>query len=203
MSCFRLSLAALVLGATLTGGGGRVAHAQASATTRAEELLTRGQREFADGRYAEAIETLRSGYVMQPQPRFLYALGQAYRMNHQCKEAVKAYRDFIHSDPSKTQIAAAEANITRCGEEDPSSLEEPPKPRPTPEQPVVAPAVAVVVATPGPPPRKPVYKRWWPWTIMTVGLVGVGLGVGLGLGLRKNATTFDSTLPEVGPNAQR
>jgi tetratricopeptide (TPR) repeat protein len=180
-----------------------LARAEQSANERAEELLARGQREFADGRYADAVETLRSGYVLSPQPRFLYALGQAYRLNHQCKEAVKAYRGFIRSEPSKTQIAAAEANINRCGDEDPSSLNEPPPPPPGPSnsaQPASAQNAVVVAA---PPTKTPVYKRWWPWTILTVGLVGVGVGVGLGLGLHKNGSSFASTLPEVGPNAQR
>jgi tetratricopeptide (TPR) repeat protein len=201
MSCFRLSLAVCLL----LGSAGLL-RAEQSATARAEELLARSQREFAEGRYADAIETLRSGYVLAPQARFLYALGQAYRLNHQCKEAVKAYRSFIRSEPSKTQLAAAEANINRCGDEDPSSLKEPSPPRSQPSelaeaQPTSAPA-AVIVATP-PPPSKPVYKRWWPWTIMTVALVGVGVGVGLGLGLHKNGSSFATTLPEVGPNAQR
>jgi hypothetical protein len=36
-----------------------------------------------------------------------------------------------------------------------------------------------------------------------VGLVGVGVGVGLGLGLHHGGTSFATTLPETGPNAQR
>jgi tetratricopeptide (TPR) repeat protein len=196
MSCYRLSVAiALAVFVAAVSGS---AYAQTSATARADELLARGQREFAEGKYADAIETLRSGYVIGNQARFLYALGQAYRMNHQCKEAVKAYREFIKSQPSKTQIAAAEANVGRCGDEDPSSLAEPLPPKP---EPVVAPVAAVVA--PAPPPRKPTYKKWWPWTLMTVGLVGVGLGVGLGIGLKKSGSSFDTTLPEVGPNAMR
>jgi hypothetical protein len=44
---------------------------------------------------------------------------------------------------------------------------------------------APVVELTQPPPKTPIYKRWWLWTAVGVGVaaVGVGLGVGLGLGL--------------------
>jgi len=200
MISFRLSLCFVALCA-LTG----VSHAQATAEKRADEILTRGQKLFAESNYPEAIDKLRAGYVMSPQPRFLYALGQAYRLNHQCKEAVKAYRDFVRSEPSRGQASAAESNIQRCGEEDPSSLVEPEavKPDPKPEA-VVTPAVApIVIAEPPPKKHTPVYKKWWLWTTVGVVVVGAGLGVGLGLGLRKSNSSFDTTLPEVGPNATR
>jgi hypothetical protein len=193
MICFRLSAALCLL---LTACG--LAHAQVSASQRADDLLARGQKEFAEGRYPDAIETLRAGYVLSPQPRFLYALGQAYRLNHQCKEAVRSYREFVRTEPAKSQLAAAEANIGRCGEEDPSSLEQPP-----PTSAAAHPQGDNVVVAAAPPPNKPVYKRWWPWTILTVGLVGAGVGLGLGLtlGVHHAAQPFMTTLPEVGPNA--
>ena len=37
--------------------------------------------------------------------------------------------------------------------------------------------------TQAPPPRKPLYKRWWLWTSVAAVTVGVALGVGLGVGL--------------------
>jgi tetratricopeptide (TPR) repeat protein len=196
----RRSLLVLAMSIAFAFGLGRVAHAQ-SADSRADEALAKGQRLFQDGKYTEAIEQLRTGYVVSPQPRFLYALGQAYRLNHQCKEAVKAYRDFIRSEPSHSQIASTESNIQRCGEEDPSSLiEEPVKPTPDPKANVVVipPVENVLVAA---PPRTPTYKKWWPWTILGVAVVGVGLGVGLGLGLHHTGNSFNPTLPDVGPNA--
>ena len=197
MISFRLNLCVLALCA-LAG----VSHAQATADKRADELLTRGQKLFAEGNYPEAIDKLRAGYVMSPQPRFLYALGQAYRFNHQCKEAVKAYRDFIRSEPSRGQVSAAESNIQRCGEEDPSSLVEP---APVKVEPVVTPVVTpvvvpIVVAEPPLRRKPPVYKKWWLWTTVGVVAVGVGVGVGLGLGLR-SGSKFDATLPSLGPGA--
>jgi hypothetical protein len=45
-------------------------------------------------------------------------------------------------------------------------------------------ARADLVAT---PPRRPVYKRWWLWTVTGVVVVGVGVGLGVGLGYRSSA----------------
>ena len=44
--------------------------------------------------------------------------------------------------------------------------------------------------------EKPVYRRWWPWTILGLGVAaGVGIGLGLAFGLPK----FNSELPIGGP----
>ncbi len=176
-----------------------------NAASKAEVHLTRGQKLFADGKYPDAIEELRAGYVLSPQPRFLYALGQAYRLNHQCVEAVKAYRDFIGSEPPRSQATAAEGNVARCGEEDPRSIQpikvEPVQPDPSVTKPSVVAPTLVVAAPVEPQPRKtPTYKKWWPWTILGGVVVVVGAGVGLGLGLR-GGSDFKSTLPDVGPGA--
>jgi tetratricopeptide (TPR) repeat protein len=199
-SCRRSGLALVVLASLLCLP--QLARAQ-SADRRADEQLNRGQKLFREGKYPDAIEELRAGYVMSPQPRFLYALGQAYRLNHQCTEAVKAYRDFIASGPSHSQVQAAEQNVQRCAEEDPTSVREEPKPPEVKPEPVVtpppvAPVVENVIVA-APPHRTPVYKKWWLWTTVTgVVVVGVGLGVGLGLGLH-HGSGFASTLPTVGP----
>jgi hypothetical protein len=47
---------------------------------------------------------------------------------------------------------------------------------------------------------KPVYKKWWLWTIVGGVAVGAALGVGLGLGL-SNGPQFDADLGTVGPGA--
>ncbi|MEO6952905.1 MAG: hypothetical protein ABI321_13955 [Polyangia bacterium] len=65
-----------------------------------------------------------------------------------------------------------------------------------PNDPKIAPPPAHVY----PPGYKPpVYRRWWPWTILGVGVAaGVAVGLGLAFGLPK----FNSELPVGGPHAQ-
>lgn len=204
----RLGIRYVALVAVTLMSLGSVAMAQ-NADRKADGHLARGQKLFADGKYGDAIEELRAGYVLAPQPRFLYALGQAYRLNHQCLEAVKAYRDFMNSEPPKAQAVAAEQNIKRCGDEDPQSIVEPPAPtvvKPvTPEPATVVtkpvdlnlhPTDATVAQTAT--KKTPVYKKWWLWTI--VGVVVIGAGVGIGLGLH-STSNFKSTLPDVGPGS--
>lgn len=65
-----------------------------------------------------------------------------------------------------------------------------------PTDPMIAPPPAHVY----PPGYKPpVYRRWWPWTILGAGVaVGVAVGLGLAFGLPR----FNSELPVGGPHAQ-
>lgn len=202
MSSCRRSLAAL-LAATVAIAGSGAASAQ-TAEKRADDLFSKSQKAFADGRYQDAIEALHAAYVYTPRPVFLYSLGQAYRLAHDCKEAVKAYREFINIHPSKAQTTAAEQNIARCAQEDPSSVAVEPAPAPAPvvaPEPVQPASHADLAVTQPPPPKpKPTYKKWWPWTIAGVAVVGVGLGVGLGLGLH-HGSDFHTTLPSVGPGS--
>lgn len=61
----------------------------------------------------------------------------------------------------------------------------PPPPPPTP----TSTPTTTVVAAPAPPVvvQKPVWKRWYVWTPIAIGVVaGVSLGVGLGLGLHRD-----------------
>lgn len=199
ISCRRNVLAVLFV-ASLCG----VAHAD-----RADELAARSQKAFAEARYLDAIENLRAAYVYSPRPVFLYSLGQAYRLAHDCKNAVKVYRDFLNAHPSKAQEAAVEQNIARCASEDPSSVATAPVIAPEEVKPaLVQPQPAVVTQQPmdvviDHPVRtsKPAYKKWWVWTLVGVGAVGLGVGLGLGLGLH-GSSHFDTTLGEVGPGAK-
>ena len=204
MICCRRSVA-LTLCLVATAG---VARADQQPERRADELSARSQRAFHEGRYLDAVEALRAAYVYSPRPVFLYSLGQAYRLAHDCKSAVKAYRDFLAVHPSKAQGAAVEQNIARCASEDPSSVDVTPVVVPEDLKPAPAVAPVVVVAQPidavvARPVHhsQPTYKKWWVWTIVGVGAVGLGVGLGLGLGLH-SGTHFDTTLGEVGPGAK-
>ena len=85
------------LAATRAAATGAAAEAQ---NPRAEAHLRRGQQLFVEGKYPESVAELQAGYAVSAQPRFLYAIGQAYRLNHQCTEATRAYRDFPRTQPS-------------------------------------------------------------------------------------------------------
>jgi hypothetical protein len=50
------------------------------------------------------------------------------------------------------------------------------------------------------PSSKPVYKKWWLWTIVGGVAVATGVGVGLGVALAPGPQ-FDAELGTVGPGA--
>src|SRR5690349_9802171 len=80
----------------------------------AKKKLDAGMRYYNAQRYAEAAEELQAGYVIDPRPEFLYALGQAQRMGGNCRAAITAYKSFLGTGPSPSQAGAAETHITAC-----------------------------------------------------------------------------------------
>ncbi|HEY2745246.1 MAG TPA: hypothetical protein VGL86_11505 [Polyangia bacterium] len=118
----------------------------------AGELLERGLRSYAVGRYDEAIAAFSRGYELEARPDFLYALGQAQRMKGDCRAAVASYRAYLRTSPPERGAAPARQNLARCEEE--LAHEPPPSPAPSPAAiapPVVAPPPAM---PPSPPARR-------------------------------------------------
>jgi len=85
-------------------------------STQADDLLERGLRSYAVGRYEEAIASFRRGYELSPRPEFLYALAQAQRMNGDCRGAVASYRSFLRTAPAERAALPARQNLQRCEE---------------------------------------------------------------------------------------
>lgn len=111
-----------------------------AAASPADDLLQRGLRSYAVGRYDEAIAAFQRGYELQPRADFLYALGQAQRMKGDCRDAVASYRAYLRTSPPERAAAPARENLARC--EHDLANEPPPSPPP-----------ATVIVQPAPPPR--------------------------------------------------
>jgi tetratricopeptide (TPR) repeat protein len=126
-------------------------------TSVAQEHLHRGLRFYDTQRYDEAIAEFRDGYALDPDPQFLYALGQAERKKGDCPAAVEAYRAYRRQAPAERQARAAEEQIARCLAASPV---------------LVAPMGVPAVTAPGvtsPPAR----RRLWTW--LGVGFTGAAL----------------------------
>jgi len=127
----------------------------AAAASPAGELLERGLRSYAVGRYDEAIAAFQRGYELEARPDLLYALGQAQRMKGDCRAAVASYRAYLRTSPPERSAAPARQNLERCERELASAP--PPTPPPAPEpQPAVVPAPSPppVVVAPAPARRR-------------------------------------------------
>jgi hypothetical protein len=99
----------------------------------AEEHVRVGMIAFEKRNFALAITELRAAHADVPDPSFLYALGQAYRLSGDCPHAREAYLAFIDSDPTDKQREAALANIDRCPST-PQAATTAPAPAPAPGQ---------------------------------------------------------------------
>jgi tetratricopeptide (TPR) repeat protein len=129
--------------------------AVAAFASPADDLLERGLRSYAVGRYDEAIASFQRGYELQPRADFLYALGQAQRMKGDCRAAVASYRAYLRTSPPERSAAPARQNLERCERELANA------PPPSPPAPVVAPepATAPIAAPPPAVVEKP-RRRW-------------------------------------------
>jgi tetratricopeptide (TPR) repeat protein len=123
----------------------------------ADELLERGLRSYAVGRFDEAIASFQRGYEIEPRADFLYALGQAQRMKGDCRAAVASYRAYLRTEPSERAAKPARQNLERCEKELAATPATPPPPV----------DVAVQPARPPAPPR-------WRDDRAAAVLVGVG-----------------------------
>jgi tetratricopeptide (TPR) repeat protein len=192
----------LALCLCLLGLGGR-AHADDDSVA-AKHHFESAMRLFNVGEFDEAAKEYREAYKLKPDPVLLYNAGQSYRLAKNAEQALFFYRSFLRNAPDAKNRAEVEGRI-RVLEEQVKQQQAPPndvvKPAPPVEsRPVEAtPETAAPVApqltsapradlvTTAPPRPKPVYKKWWVWSVAGVAVVGVGLGVGLGLGLRPGA----------------
>lgn len=85
-----------------------------SPAAAAREQLELGLREYAVGKWADAIAAFRKGYEIDPRPELLYALAQAERMSGDCASAVATYRAFLRTGPPPVQADPARENLRRC-----------------------------------------------------------------------------------------
>jgi tetratricopeptide (TPR) repeat protein len=148
----------------------------------AQDHLTRGLRLYDVQQYDEAIAEFRAGYAIEPNPQFLYALGQALRKKGDCAAAVESYRAYLRTAPAERQAQAAEDQITRCE----ATMAPPPRAVTAPP-----PEVTTVVAPP-PPPRRRVY------TWVGVGLTAATALAGAALEIAAHAR-YDSLLGSCAP----
>lgn len=144
-----------------------------SPVEQAKAHLAVAQRMFAVQQYDKAIVELQQAYVLDPKPEYLYAIAQAFRLAGDCTKAIRAYEQYLKTNPVAAEAAKARANIERCKTEPPPPNAPPPPPDPPP---------AVVVPPPPPVPPPPAREPdTASWTRDYFGHALVGGGVVLGV----------------------
>lgn len=184
-----------------------VASAETStATTSKQDLCLKDEqcrRHYANardlskaGKLIAAVAEYEAAYAEIQIPVFLYNLGRLHHRLGNLPQAISYYRRFLDAalEDDQEQQARAREYLKELEPSPPTRLEPPPL-TPLPPSPVEHPIAE----------KKPVYKKWWFWTILgTVAVgtaVGVGLGIGLGTGANSNSTPTEppdlTGLPEV------
>lgn len=184
----------------------------------ARDAYSEGTRLFELGDYQSALAAFKRAYLAYDEPSFLFNIGQCDRLLGDKVEALRSYKQYLRKVPNAPDRVDTErivANLELAIEKEKAQA---PAPEPPPSNVPVehAPAAAaptvvtppIVVLTPPPPTRsadRPVYKKWWLWTIVG-GVVVAGAAVGLGLALSSSGSpgsSSNTTLPAFGPRASQ
>jgi hypothetical protein len=127
------------------------AHAQSAGDqARAKRQLDLGQRQVADGRYAEALSHFEAGYQASPRPLFLFKIAECARSLGDVVRARESYERYLREDPQGALAAKAQARLVELG------IPAPPEPQPSaspppPDKDPPAPELSVEPETEPPP----------------------------------------------------
>jgi len=181
-------LVATVAAAATTSGIARAADASAAPAAAAASggesekearlLFAQGQIHYSLGEYDLAVSAFRRAYELSAAPGLLFNIGQAHRLNGECKPALEAYRHFVRLVPTSEYRAEADTQIAaltvRCGEAaPPAPANRPEVVKPAPSiAPTSVPSIAAGATEAAPP-------RWSARRKASVALLAGGAGLGL------------------------
>jgi tetratricopeptide (TPR) repeat protein len=159
---------------------------------QAKEYYRRGTALYDLGKYLEAAAEYETAFRLVDRPALLFNIGQAYRLGGKPREALRAYEGFLRRQPEAPQRAEVETQIAALNkqiqEEDlraqqtaqSAAAEKSAAERASSEKLARDEAAAKLVATPV-AAKKPLYKKWWVWTLVGVGAAAIATGVGVGV----------------------
>lgn len=223
-ACLPLAVT-MLLSLSTTPRLAHAADAVDAASEEAAAHFKKGTNAYRAGDLDEAVREIKAAVKLKPTPNGIFALGQALREQGDLPAAAHQYRQYLvlaSTGPFAAQSRAFLATIDQTIDATKRAQTAPPRgvlvpaaetgasagaPPPTEPTKTAIPKswlhtmpVAVTQVdddeVPTVPRRRPLYKRWWPWTI---GVVLIGTSIGLGVGLTRGggsappATHFGST----------
>ncbi len=193
------------LALTLTFMAALCLPARADDSNDAREHYKKATAHFAVGEFAQAADEYQSAFKLRQDPALLFNAAQARRLASENEKALILYKNYAQLYPKAKNIPDVREQITKCEEaiaaaskaktsppigtvEPEKPMTEPPKVQPPP---VVAP---VVVEKP-----VPIYKKWWLWTVVGVGVVAA---VVIPVAVVTSQPAPWSNAPDIGPGVQ-
>ena len=159
-------------------------------------------------KYEESVPEFKAAYEIDPKPGLLFNIAQAYRKAGHPRDAIQYYDRYLSVEPrldgdtrrkvdgylaeARNTLAALELEMKRRLAEEKAAREQEPAPIETPAARVepVAPQPAtpagLVAVESQAQVHKPIYKRWWFWTIVG-GVVAAGVVTGVVVGTSSSA----------------
>jgi tetratricopeptide (TPR) repeat protein len=193
----------LLLVAALSGAALRSASAQSKQDGCLKDPVCKDHynkalKLYDEGRYADALPQFEEAYSRRQMPWLMLNIGRTMQRLGRGQEAISYYERYKKAELNLD--AATLERVNKYIEQAQALVEKPPEekplePRPTKVDPppVTTPPVVAApgVVPPGPDAseKKPVYKKWWFWTLIGVVAVGaVAGGVAGGLASKKTTT---------------
>ena len=160
-----MTLARLVLVSCLTAvvlPSPRLAYAETAQEKAARRHYERAEKQFALGKFEDALEQYQKAYDAEPYPSLLFNIGQCHRNLDDYESAVFSYKKYLKLEPeapNRDQVEGLIEELERkIAEGDTDRFRLRKKDRESPDS-------------------APVYKKWWFWTGIAV--VGVAGGIGI------------------------
>jgi tetratricopeptide (TPR) repeat protein len=194
--------------------------------TALRELFKRATTHFNLGKFKEAAIEYEQLYEAHPDPVLLYNIAQSYRLAGESERALFFYRSYLRNNPQAKNRAEVDARIVDLehlvSEQKKTQTRPPNSPVPldkrggttteaepqttTPTEGTASTstgetATAQTSTSTSDRRDRPVYKKWWFWTIIGGAVVvAVAVGVGVGVGT-SGGSDFNPNFPTTGPGA--
>jgi tetratricopeptide (TPR) repeat protein len=144
----------------------------------ARKHFAHAERLYALGRFQDALQEYQAAYEAKALPGFLFNIGQCYRNLGNYKQAAFSFRKYLDEKPDAKNRSAVEsliADLEKKGAAD-QEKHEPDlaahtDPSPQHEDPIGK------IDRPPPVPERPLYTKWWFWTLIGVAAAGAGVAV--------------------------
>jgi len=137
---------------------GLASPAWADDVAEAKRLNAQAEKQFNLGLFREAAETYQRAYVAKSVPEFLFNMAQCYRRLGGLPDLEKAvfyFESFTNNAPTSPQRPEAEEQLVTLRKE--------------------------LAARRAAASHRPIYKRWWFWTLVGAAVVGATVGTVIGL----------------------
>ena len=165
--------------------------------SEAKSLFTRGRTAYALGRFNDAADLFEKAFELKQDPAILYNAAQAHRLAGNKPKALVLYQNYLRLFGEQTNSSEVERRIgelktaieaEQAAKTNPptgllNDKGEPPAsaasaPRSTASPPTASPLLATQAAL---PPKKPLARRGWFWSVVVGGAAVVGGAVALGV----------------------